>query len=100
MDISGIFPFSGAAGQDFMMTGLEYFLSGLIIIGALIIILSLVPASRLITQLSPSRIRRNWQVLRVLIIVFLFGYLCYVAVNWRGNLENYPSMSHYVVPVS
>jgi len=99
MDISGIFPFSGAAGQDFMMTGLEYFLSGLIIIGALIIILSLVPASRLITQLSPSRIRRNWQVLRVLIIVFLFGYLCYVAVNWRGNLENYPSMSHYVVPV-
>jgi diguanylate cyclase (GGDEF)-like protein len=83
----------------YTLNGLEFFLSVLIIVGALILVVSLVPANRLITQLSPGRIRRNWQVLRVLIIVFIFGYLCYVAVNWSGRLEYSRSISHYVVPV-
>jgi diguanylate cyclase (GGDEF)-like protein len=95
MGISRLFPHCGTYTLD----GFEYILSVIIIIGALILIVSLVPAHRLIAQLPPGRTRRNWQVLRVLVIVFLCGFCCYVAVNWSGRLEQYRTVSHYIVPI-
>jgi diguanylate cyclase (GGDEF)-like protein len=95
MEISKLFPNQGTS----ILNGLEYFLCLLIVVGALILFISLVPTYRLIAQLSPGRIRRNWQVLRVLIIVFCAGYLCYVIVDWKGGFGRDRSMSHFVVPV-
>jgi diguanylate cyclase (GGDEF)-like protein len=88
-----------AHNGTFMTYGMEHLLNGLIIVGALILIFSLVPSHRLVAQIPPGKIRSNWQVLRVLIIIFLCGYVCYVVVNWNGALDNYRTVSHFIVPV-
>jgi diguanylate cyclase (GGDEF)-like protein len=99
MGISDFIPFNGGGGHDYLLGGLEYVLNGLIIAGALILIFSLVPTYRLIAQLSSGRIRLNWQILSVLMMVFICGYLCYLIVNWNGRLEDSRTVSHYTVPL-
>jgi diguanylate cyclase (GGDEF)-like protein len=96
MDLSNLFPNNGTF---FVENGVEYFLNSLIIVGALILILSLVPSHRLIAQIPPGKIRSNWQVLRVLIIIFIFGYLSYLAVNLKSGSGHAADTSYFVVPV-
>jgi diguanylate cyclase (GGDEF)-like protein len=99
MDISRILPLSVPEGQESLLGGLEYFLDGLILAGAILLIASIIPAHRLTAQLPSGRLRRNWRVLMALTCVFFCGYLSYVFVNWNGNFGNDRSMSHYLLPV-
>jgi diguanylate cyclase (GGDEF)-like protein len=99
MDISRILPFNLAGGLESLLSVQEYILEGLIIAGVLILLASLVPTFRLIAQMPPGRIRRNWQVLRVLIIVFIFGYISFAVVSWNGRCGGDRTISHFVVPV-
>jgi diguanylate cyclase (GGDEF)-like protein len=78
---------------------MEYLLSGLIILGALILIISLIGTQKLINQLPKGKVRRNWYVLRVLIVVFIIGYISYTVVSWNDNIGHAGNISYYVVPL-
>ncbi|MGA2506725.1 MAG: GGDEF domain-containing protein [Chitinispirillaceae bacterium] len=78
---------------------MEYVLNGLIILGALILIIALIGTNNLIGQLPKGKVRRNWYVLRVLIVIFILGYISYTVVTWNDNLGHAGSISYYVVPL-
>jgi diguanylate cyclase (GGDEF)-like protein len=99
MDISKILPLNVPGGHESFMAGVEYFLDGLILAGAILLIAAMIPAHRLTAQLPSGRLRRNWRVLMVLMCVFFCGYLGYVYVDWNSPLGGDLSISHYVLPV-
>ena len=99
MDISKIFGLNLPGGHEFLLAGLDYFLDGLILAGAILLIASIIPAHRLTAQLPSGRLRRNWRLLMLLTCAFFCGYLCYVFVNLKGNFGYDHSISHYVLPV-
>jgi diguanylate cyclase (GGDEF)-like protein len=78
---------------------MEYVLNGLIILGALILIIALIGTNKLIGQLPKGKVRRNWYVLRVLIVIFILGYISYTVVTWNDNIGHAGSISYYVVPL-
>ena len=53
---------------------------GPVIIGAAILICSIVPVRKLINRLPQGGVRRNWYLLSGLIIFFIIGYLSYALV--------------------
>ena len=76
-----------------------FLLSGLIIIGAIILAISLIGTNKLIGQFPKGKERRNWRVLRVLIAFFIIGYISYAVVMWNDRFEQGRSISYYVVPL-
>lgn len=60
--------------------------NGLVIAGAALLIMGLVPIRRLIAQLPSSRLRHSWYVLTALIVFFIAGYFTYVVANWNDRV--------------
>lgn len=61
--------------------------NGLLVIGSVILIASLASVRRIIKQLPPGGMRRNWVILNALIVFFIVGYAGYALVNWNHNDE-------------
>ncbi len=61
--------------------------NGLVVAGALLLVISLVPVRRLALQLPRGSIRRRWSVLGVLILFFLIAYVLYGFINWFRERE-------------
>lgn len=59
---------------------IKFIIIGPVIIGAGILILSLVPIRKLINQLPQGVMRRNWCILSCLIFFFIIGYFIYALV--------------------
>ncbi len=59
--------------------------NGLIAVGAAILVASLLPVQRLISALPPGNMRRNWRILRILIFLFIAGYVGYAFVEWKDR---------------
>ncbi len=54
----------------------------MVIVGAGVLIVSLLPVRRLIAQLPGGQVRRCWIELTLLIVVLIVGYITYIAANW------------------
>jgi diguanylate cyclase (GGDEF)-like protein len=59
--------------------------NGLIAVGAAILTASLLPVTRLISQLPPGSMRRNWRILKALVFLFIAGYVGYALVEWKNR---------------
>ena len=57
----------------------------LIIMGAGVLIVSLVPVRQIVRQVPPGRIRHNWTILTALIVFFIVGYIGYAIAHWDHN---------------
>jgi len=68
--------------------------NGLVILGACVLTLAIVPARGVIRQLSQGSIQRRWKILIVLILLFIGGYIGYAVVSWN----NYYKVSDLLVP--
>jgi diguanylate cyclase (GGDEF)-like protein len=60
--------------------------NSLVIAGAALLVLSLLPIRRLIAQLPASRVRHSWYVLTALIVSFIAGYFAYFVAKWNGRV--------------
>ncbi len=69
--------------------------NGLVLTGVFLLIAALFPVRRLIVQLPPGRLRRNWYVLTALILCFIAGYIGYGALH----MNSYGGPLDLVVPV-
>lgn len=58
-----------------------------VITGTGILVLALRPVRRLTGQLPAGRLRQGWYVLTSMILVFIIGYLGYLAFHWQDHLE-------------
>jgi len=70
------------------------FANGMVILGAGVLIVSLLPVRRLIAQLPAGQVRRCWIELALLIIVLIIGYITYIAANWG----RFSSWLDFIVP--
>jgi len=61
---------------------------GLVLLGALILVASLKPVHSLISLLPMSSLKRYWQMLMLLIVLFIIGYLGYAVFFWEHLLSN------------
>ena len=61
----------------------QIFFNGLIISGVFILCYSLYPATRILAEMPTGGIRRRWWGLRALILVFIMGYLVYIAFTMQ-----------------
>jgi len=68
--------------------------NGLVILGACVLTLAIVPARGVVRQLSPGSVQRRWKILIVLILLFIGGYIGYAVVSWN----NYYKVSDLLVP--
>ena len=64
---------------------IHLFAIGLVIAGAGLIIIALLPIRQLIAQLPDGPLRQRWVILRALIVSFIIGYLGYIAVYWNSS---------------
>jgi diguanylate cyclase (GGDEF)-like protein len=60
-----------------------------VIIGACILIASLVPVWRLINQLPRNRMHRRWYFLVGLVLIFIVGYISYAVIRWNSHNETF-----------
>lgn len=67
----------------------------LVMAGLALLILSLVPLRRLVSQLPPGPLRFRWFILTTLILFFIAGYFGYAKANWDRHYE----VNDLVVPV-
>ena len=74
-----------------MINSLNYLVTILVIIGAAIMIVALIPVSKLIIQLPKGLVRNCWVILCGLIVLFIGGYLVYAVILWQGQ-TNFPSL--------
>jgi diguanylate cyclase (GGDEF)-like protein len=72
-----------------------YLQGGLVFGGVCLLIAAMVPLSRLIMQLPPGRLRRNWYLLAVLVLCFISGYSTYGIMH----LDSAGGPLDFVVPV-
>jgi diguanylate cyclase (GGDEF)-like protein len=68
--------------------------SSMVILGAGILVGSLLPVRRLIAQLPAGQVRRCWIELMLLIVVLIVGYIAYIAANWG----RFSSWLDFIVP--
>jgi diguanylate cyclase (GGDEF)-like protein len=59
----------------------------LVITGAIILVSSLIPVRKLISNLPPGQVRHSWNILRILTMVFIAGYLGYLATFWKSHMD-------------
>ncbi len=63
--------------------------NALVIAGAGLLVLALMPIRRLIAQLPAGPLRLRWYVLVTMIIFFIAGYIGYLGFHWGNRLEFY-----------
>jgi diguanylate cyclase (GGDEF)-like protein len=66
------------------MTLIAYTAATTVLAGAVILVFSLLLASRIIAELPPGKVRRWWNVLRALIVLFIAGYGASILLLPRG----------------
>jgi len=71
-----------------------YLMNGLLIAGTVILAIALFPVWKLTRELPAGSARSLWNVLTLLILFFIAGYIAYGFVNWR----NCSSFSELLVP--
>ncbi len=74
---------------------LNLFANSLVLAGAAIMVASLLPVRRLVTQLPAGLVRRRWLVLAALILAFILGYLSYAGIFWNRPAD-WPNL---IVPI-
>jgi diguanylate cyclase (GGDEF)-like protein len=60
--------------------------NGLVMAGAVLLVISLNAIRKLIAELPEGTLRNRWYLLRSLIISFLIGYLGYTVVYWQAHM--------------
>jgi diguanylate cyclase (GGDEF)-like protein len=78
-----------------MQNNLFYIATGMIVIGASILTMSLRPVSAIIQQLPDGTIRSRWRTLFSLICTFIGGYLFFALISLQGGID---SLTDLVVP--
>lgn len=68
---------------------------GLISLGVILLIFSIVPVRAIILQLPVGAVRSRWQILSGLILVFIAGYVLYALLHRQ---DSFVSMAGLVVP--
>ncbi len=66
---------------------LDLLSNSLVIAGAAVLLVSLVPVRHLVDQLPPGRVRRMWSVLTALTLLFICGYVAYIITLWSHRAE-------------
>jgi len=66
----------------------------LVLLGALILIGAMFPIRQLIGRLPAGAVRNRWYLMAALVMLFIGGYLGYVAVFW----ENHSTLPDLIVP--
>lgn len=69
--------------------------NGMVICGAGLLCLALVPIQSLIRQLPASKLKQRWQILRFLIYFFILGYSAYALGSWK----HFNGMATAMVPI-
>jgi len=66
---------------------INFLAASLVIIGAGLLVGSLIPTRKLIAQLAPGPLRNRWYILTALIVFFIAGYLIYTAAFWSRHKD-------------
>jgi len=61
----------------------------LVSVGVSILGISFFPIRKIISKLSKGRIRQKWNLLSILILLFLLGYIGYNLIYWENYSENF-----------
>jgi diguanylate cyclase (GGDEF)-like protein len=61
---------------------IDYLVNTILLAGAGLLYVSLLPIQRLIDQIPKGKLRRRWNDLRVLILFFIVGYAGFMFLNW------------------
>ncbi|MEJ2058225.1 MAG: GGDEF domain-containing protein, partial [Desulfofustis sp.] len=72
----------------------QFFANSMVIVGACILSISLLPVRKLVAELPAGQMRRCWIELAVLIVVLIIGYISYMLANW----ERHTSWLDFIVP--
>ncbi len=59
----------------------------LVIVGAGILVVSLLPTRQLLVQLPRGRTRATWALMAVLTVIFVAGYLGYAVLSWNRHSQ-------------
>jgi len=70
---------------------LNLFVNGIILVSAGILVGSLITLRRLVHRLPPGPGRRGWDLMAVLTLFFLIGYLAYLIIFWSQPV-NWPDL--------
>jgi diguanylate cyclase (GGDEF)-like protein len=76
----------------------DFFFSGLMIAGTLILIASLIATHKIVRRLPKGKVCRNWSVLRVLFAILIAAFISYTAVSWNGRIIDEHGIGYFVVP--
>jgi len=69
------------------MAWMDLTTGGLILMGAAVMFLSVLGTTKVLQMVKASRFFRHWQVLSLLMIFFLVGYLAAIAFLWAGRKD-------------
>jgi diguanylate cyclase (GGDEF)-like protein len=61
--------------------------NSLLLLGAGILVGSLMPVRQLLIQLPGGEVRRRWYIMAALILIFIAGYLGYARVFWSRSID-------------
>jgi diguanylate cyclase (GGDEF)-like protein len=70
---------------------LDVIATGLVAVGAVLLVVALVTAGRLVAELPGGTVRRQWQVLATLIFVFVAAYVAYLVVG-QADRESFTDL--------
>jgi diguanylate cyclase (GGDEF)-like protein len=86
--------------MEFIAYWKNLFSSGLMALGAFILIAALLAANRIIGRLSKGKARRNWSLLGILVGILSISYISYAIYSWMSGLVNTQKIiGLYLVPL-
>ena len=59
-----------------------YIINGALLLGACLLCISFFPIQRLVGQLPEGPLKKRWNELRALILLFIVGYVCFTFLYW------------------
>jgi diguanylate cyclase (GGDEF)-like protein len=71
---------------------LDVIATGLVAVGAVLLVVALVTAGRLVAELPGGTVRRQWQVLATLIFVFVAAYVAYLVAGGQADRESFADL--------
>ena len=77
-----------------MQTVTIYITNGVLLLGACLLCISFFPIQRLVAQLPEGPLKRRWNELRALILLFVVGYVCFTFLYWM----DYNNTFNLIVP--
>ena len=87
--------------EEYLAQWEEIYSSGLMIAGMFVLLASFLGTHKLIRQLPRGNVRRNWSVLRILIIVLTAAYASYAAASWKmGLTDSTYGTGFFMVPLT